>query len=242
MITNECRLYPFFDQLYCKFLHKNFIQDKTDVKIIELICPVIKLDPIQKEFDFGVRKTPIEYAKTEIAWYDSQSLSVEEIGKTAKIWQKVADKNGLINSNYGWCIYSKDNYEQYKNCLEELKNHKHSRRAVMIYQRPSMWNDFNKDGMSDFICTDGVQIFIRDDKLIYIIKQRSCDAIYGFFNDFYWHAIVYERLFNDLKLIYQNLEYDLIYYIPFSFHVYEKHFMMLEQMVEYYKQKLMELL
>ena len=234
MSTNEDRLSEFFLELNIKRLSEDFVVDKSGVKMVEILCPVMKLDPRQKTLDFGARKTPEEYVKTEIELYDSQSLSVEKIGKKSKIWQNVADKNGFINSNYGWCIYSKDNGEQYKSCLEELKQNKLSRRAVMIYQRPSMWEDYKRDCMSDFICTDGVQIFIRKDTLIYVAKQRSCDAIYGFFNDFYWHCVVYERLFEDLKKIYPKLKDGSIYYHPFSFHVYEKHFDMLRKMIEFY--------
>ncbi len=233
MPENENRLHKFFSQLNLDRLSEKFVIDKTGVKMVELLCPIMKLDPRQKELDFGVRKTPVKYAKAEIEWYDSQSLSVEEIGKKAEIWKKVADKNGLINSNYGWCIYSEENGNQYKNCLEELKQHELSRRAVMIYQRPSMWEDYKRDGMSDFMCTDGVQIFIRMNRLIYVAKQRSSDAIFGFFNDFYWHCVVYERLFDDLKKTYPELKDGAIYFHPFSFHVYERHFDMLEKMMEY---------
>jgi len=237
MQKNEDRLFEFFSELNNDRIRGHFVIDKSGVKMVETLCPIMKLDPRQKVLDFGARKTPEKYAKAEIEWYDSQSLSVEEIGKKAKIWRDVADKNGMINSNYGWCIYSEENGSQYKNCLEELKLNKFSRRAVMIYQRPSMWEDYNRDGMSDFMCTDGVQIFIRMDMLIYVVKQRSSDAIYGFFNDFYWHCVVYERLFDDLKKIYPELKDGAIYFHPFSFHVYERHFDMLENMVRSYDLK-----
>jgi len=101
----------------------------------------------------------------------------------------------------------------------------------MIYTRPSMQYDYSKDGMSDFICTFATQQFIRDNKLYYIVMMRSQDAIYGFFNDFYWHGIVYERLFNKLKEHYTDLEIGTIIWIANSFHVYERHFDMLRKII-----------
>lgn len=55
---------------------------------------------------------------------------------------------------------------------------------MMIYQRPQMQFQYNKNGMNDFICTNYAQLFIRNNKLIYIVDMRSNDAIFGFFNDF----------------------------------------------------------
>lgn len=105
-----------------------------------------------------------DYVQREEGWYNSMSLSVNDIpGGAPQIWKAVADKNGLINSNYGWCIYSPDNGFnaaehgelecQYTRTFAELKKNPESRRAMMIYTRPSMWLDYNKDGRSDFMCT-----------------------------------------------------------------------------------------
>ena len=142
-------------------------------------------------------------------------------------------KDGFINSNYGWCIYSKDNYKQYDNSLLELIKNQDSRRACMIYNRPSMWEDYKKDGMNEFICTFSTQQFIRNNKLIYIIYQRSADAIFGaLFVDFAWHCEVYIKLYNNLKKHYNNLEIGQIDFNCGSLHIYERHFEMLDKICE----------
>jgi thymidylate synthase len=61
--------------------------------------------------------------------------------------------------------------------------------------------------------------------------MRSNDAIYGFFNDFAWFATVQERLLNDLRETYNDLEMGSLVHIANSFHVYERHFDMLDKMV-----------
>ena len=171
----------------------------------------------------------------ELEWYLSQDLSVSEIGKIAKIWTMICSKDGFVNSNYGWCIFSKENYEQYQHVLRELQDNPASRRALMIYTRPSMWYDYNKNGMSDFICTNTVHCFIRNNKLLYIINQRSCDFWFGFRNDFAWHCYVYKKLCEDLQV---EADSSGIIYNADSLHVYEKHFNIIEEIYNKYSAKL----
>jgi thymidylate synthase len=82
-------------------------------------------------------------------------------------------------------------------------------------------------GMSDFICTLAHHFFIRDNKLHSVVNMRSNDAIYGFFNDFYWFATIQQRLLQDVNKFYQEVEMGQMYYNANSFHVYERHFNML---------------
>ena len=208
-----------------KYKNKEFVIDKTGVKLIELLgISYIVTEPVI----FGTLN--IDYANRELLWYKSMSLNVNDIPEGAPtIWKQVADKDGFINSNYGWAIWSQDNYNQYQCCLQELKNNQDTRRAIMIYTRPSMQIEYNKNGMSDFYCTNNVSCFIRKNKLIYIINQRSCDIIYGAKNDIFWHKHVHNCLLNDLKETYPYLEIgDMIHQVG-SLHCYERHFKFLKE-------------
>lgn len=202
-----------------KLKSEDFVIDKSGVKTIELVGESYIVD---EDIIFGTLNT--DYAKKEVQWYLSQSLNVYDIPKTPLIWKQVCDKDGNINSNYGWCIFSEENGSQYKNCIRELRKNKDTRRAMMIYTRPSMHTDYNKNGMSDFMCTNNVQILIRNNKLNYILNQRSCDSIFGFKNDIYWAKFVHNKILEDLKEDYPELELgDLIHQVG-SLHVYERHF------------------
>lgn len=174
-----------------------------------------------------------DYVHREEEWYNSQSLNVNDIpGGAPAIWKAVADKDGMINSNYGYCIYSPlngfahgtidqiaDNACQYNSALNELKNNPESRRAIMIYTRPSMWLDYNYNGRSDFMCTNTVQYLIRDGKLVSIVNMRSNDAVFGYKNDRAWQRHVQEKLAKEL-----NVEVgDLIWQVG-SLHVYSRHY------------------
>lgn len=170
-------------------------------------------------------KVDWDYVHREEQWYDSQSLKVDDIpGGAPAVWKAIADKTtGEINSNYGWTTYSKENGEQYSKVLAELKKNPESRRAVIIYTRPSMWEDYNKGGRSDFMCTNAVQYMIRDGVLHACVQMRSNDAVLGYKNDRAWQHTVLSRLANDL-----NVPVGDLFWSAGSLHVYERHFFLVD--------------
>lgn len=229
---NEIKLLPLIQSFANDLLNCTFVKDKSGVNLIEVINYSVQLNPQYKIIDFpGVRSTPINYVNAEIDWYNSQSLDVSEISKHAKIWSDIASSDNKVNSNYGYLIYSKENGEQFENCVMELTRNPESRKGIMIYTRPTLWQEWNKDGMSDFICTTSVQYFIRKNKLNAIVNMRSNDFIYGFFNDWYWQAHVYELVYNRLHAFYDDLEYGSIFWNANSMHIYERHFDMIKSLI-----------
>jgi thymidylate synthase len=195
---------------------QRFVTDKTGVKTIEMIGATFEAN---EPTIFGELNE--DYIDRELEWYKSMSLYVEDIpGKTPAIWQQVADRGGKINSNYGWAIWHKDNGLQYARVLNELSFAPNSRRAVMIYTRPSMWEDYNRDGMSDFMCTNAVQYMIRDEQLVAIVQMRSNDVVFGYRNDYAWQRYVADHLSEDLNL---TREPKIIWHVG-NLHVYERHF------------------
>lgn len=232
MNKNEKIIMQLFDKLHNDLVAKKFVTDRSGVKTVEKInVNINNLDPYQKELVFNGRRTPIKYVEKEKEWYNSMSLNIKGYVDDVKIWQDVADKHGFVNSNYGWCIYSVENSKQFVNSVEVLKKNPFSRRSVMIYNRPSMQYDYNRDGMNDFMCTFSTQHFIRDNKLEYIVNQRSMDMIFGLFNDLAWHQEVYGKMFDALKSVYSDLDVGSISFNVGSAHVYERHFSMLEKIV-----------
>lgn len=208
-----------------------FVIDKSNVKMVERTGVLLHLNPMRPVIDVGVRRTNLEYTRKEIGWYESQSRSIKGYVDDVAIWKQVADKDDIVNSNYGWCIFSKENGSQFVNVVHELVDHPASRRASMIYTRPSMWTDATENGRNDFMCTWGVQVFIRNGCLEYQVMQRSCDMIFGFFNDFYWHCYVYNLLLETLRGRGMTINPITMDYFINSLHVYERHFPMLEKLL-----------
>ena len=216
------------DEFARKFELGEFVTDKTGVKCVEIINASFIAN---EETIFGA--TNKDYIERELNWYLSTSLFVKDIpGNVPKIWQDVASNRGKINSNYGWAIYSEDNHHQYLNCLQQLVENKDSRRACMIYNRPSMQYDYKEDGMSDFMCTYSVQYMIRDNKLHAFVYMRSNDSIFGYRNDYAWQEYVFIELFKDLLPTYPELQTGEIFWNAASLHIYERHFNYIEKYIK----------
>jgi|TARA_B110000495_G_scaffold44633_1_gene36727 thymidylate synthase len=200
--------------------------DKTGVRCIELIGASFEAD---EPAIFG--EPNIEYIQAELGWYQSQSLDINDIyGKNSgkkppAAWQYAASDRGFVHSNYGYLTGSEDNGSQYKNCKEELIKNPNSRRAVMIYQRPSIWTEYDIDGASDFICTNSVAYYIRKDKLHCSVSMRSNDVVYGYKNDYAWQQFLLHNFAADLSasLDYEITAGKMIWQVQ-NLHVYEKHF------------------
>ena len=192
-----------------------FVTDKSGVKTIEIMNASFVAD---EPSIFGTLND--DYIERELRWYKSMSLNVNDIpAPVPQIWKSVATKDGRINSNYGWCIYSQENGMQFFKCVDELKRNPDSRRAIMIYTRPSMQEDYNKDGMSDFMCTNTVQYLVRNGQVHALVYMRSNDAVFGYKNDYAWQKYVLNHVSQETGIPAGN-----IYWNVASLHVYERHF------------------
>lgn len=181
--------------------------------------------------DYFWLKPNEEYIDREIRWYRSKSRYVDDIeGSTPKIWEQVSSRHGRINSNYGWCVFSEENDHQYIKVLDELIRDRNTRRAVMIYTRPTMHEDAYDDGMCDFMCTNAVIYQIRGDRMNAIVQMRSNDAIYGYRNDVAWQRYMLRRLvrhYNHNMQLTMNenkmVEVGDITWQVASMHIYRRH-------------------
>lgn len=218
---NPLKVYDIREAFCEAYLDGDFVIDKTGVKTIEVIGASFIAD---EPTIFG--EVNDEYVKRELDWYLSQSLYVKDIPPPVpKIWESVASKDGKINSNYGYLIFSKENGSQYEKVRNELIANPNSRRAVMIYTRPSMHSDYNQGGMSDFICTNAVQYMIRDDTVYAVVQMRSNDVVFGYRNDYAWQMYVLEKLTLEINaLAERKLNVGGIVWQVGSLHVYERHF------------------
>ena len=208
--------------------NEEFVTDRTGQKTIEMLGATFLAD---EPAIFG---TPNEsYIEIEKAWYESQSTNVNWITDTynrnvPEAWKYAANTYGEINSNYGHIIYSDKYHHQFGRVLDELLTNKDGRRATMVYTRPSIWEEYNEDGKNDFICTNAVTYYIRDNWLQSVVQMRSNDVVFGYKNDYAWQLYVLEQLVKDYNDCKENgvpelKAGDLIWQVQ-NLHVYERHF------------------
>ena len=207
-----------------KLLNEKFVTDRTGQKTIEIIGASFHAD---QPAIFGSPNE--EYIQKELMWYKGRITNVNAMnGKVPQAWKLAANDFGEVNSNYGQLIYADKYHHQYGRVLDELLENPDGRRASMIYNRPSIWEEYNENGKSDFICTNAVTYYIRDDKLHCVVQMRSNDVVFGYKNDYAWQLFVLEdmvRDYNDCKTdTYEEITAGNIMWQVQNLHVYERHF------------------
>ena len=196
---------------------ENFTVDRTNSKTIELIGASFIAD---EEAIFGEPNVP--YIDAELDWYLGCSTNINDIrykDEPPKAWQYAANEYGEINSNYGKLIFDDKYYRQFDNVVNELNHEPDSRRAVMIYNRPSIWTEFDENGKNDFICTNAVSYYIRDGYLQSVVQMRSNDVVFGYKNDYAWQRYVMNMVANEV-----DCEVGSLIWQVQNLHVYERHF------------------
>jgi thymidylate synthase len=221
--VNDIRA-EFIDRLAAQ----DFTIDKTDAKTIEIIGASFLAD---EAAIFG--EVNQDYVNAEIDWYLSMSTNINDIYREKReppaAWQYSANEYGEINSNYGKLIFDEKYYGQFEMVLRELINNPDGRRATMVYNRPSIWVEFDEDGKNDFICTNAVTYYIRDDQLHAVVQMRSNDVVFGYKNDRAWQKYIMEELCDTINSSSVRMFDDdispgnLIWQVQ-NLHVYERHF------------------
>lgn len=218
------------DDIYNSLVDKINEQPLLQNGTRELLCPnVIEFNPFVQ-----LSRAHQAYVNAELDWYKSMELNIKAQPVIAKnpIWQNVATKEGRVNSNYGWCVFSEENKSQYKHAVRALIKDKLSRQSVCVYIRPEIQLIHN-DGIHavhDFICTFCTHHFIRNNKLEYIVYMRSNDIEYGLPYDLAWHQFVFKSMLNDIITSgelcdipeYKYLEPGSIWWHASSLHKYER--------------------
>lgn len=214
----------FIDELKAE----RFTTDKTGIPTIEMLGASFIAD---EPSIFG--KPNQKYIDAELKWYESQSTNIYDIyrdGDAPEAWKYSADVHGNVNSNYGHLVFSHKYFDQFACAFNELQTNPDSRRAQMIYNRPSIWVEYDEAGKSDFICTNAQTFYIRDGKLHMVSQMRSNDVIYGYKNDYAWAQYLMDKFvksWNEMEAIYSKhgeiTKGDLIWQVM-NLHVYSRHF------------------
>ena len=138
-----------------------------------------------------------DYAEAEWQWYLSGDNNISKLGelygKIPEIWKRMADKEGFVNSNYGWQWKRGDQLDEVVDLLKT--NPKTRQAAISIYDRKEGYMYDN-----DTPCTYAVQFTIFKDKLDMCVTMRSNDLWFGFCNDQYCFSKLQELVAIKLEI------------------------------------------
>jgi thymidylate synthase len=124
----------------------------------------------------------------------------------------MSDDGRTVNSNYGYCIKYKFDFNQWDEVVRELVTNPSSRRAVIHIKSP-----YDNTNSKDVNCTVCLQFFIRDNKLYLTTYMRSNDLWMGFPYDVFQFTCM--QIVMAIEL---GLEIGTYTHIAGSLHLYER--------------------
>lgn len=183
------------------------------------------LPPYVRFQNFAARKFKLSYTLKEFQWYLRGDRFDRSICDHAKIWQDIVNDDGSINSNYGQYIFhGPDN--QFDNVVRTLVADRDSRRASIAI----LGRDHLLSSTKDVPCTHAIDFRIRDGELNMSVLMRSQDGIFGMASDAPCFSFVHEMVLEALRETYPDLRLGNYHHFAGSFHVYERHFGMLNEL------------
>ena len=170
-------------------------------------------NPMDNLIDDEDRNWKWDYAEAEWKWYLSGNNNISKLGelygKVPEIWRRMADREGFVNSNYGWQWRRGG---QLDDVIDMLRIHPKTRQAaISIYDRKEGYMYDN-----DTPCTYAVQFTIIEQKLNMCVTMRSNDLWYGFCNDQYCFSKLQELVATELGLSIGNY-----YHFAHNLHLYD---------------------
>lgn len=207
-----------------------------DLLVTELENHVYTLPPYVRFCNFEARKLNVPYIKREFLWYLRGVASDLEITNHASMWKSLVREDKTINSNYGQYIFSLERDDhisglcQFDAAVKLLGSDKDSRRASMVILKSKHVKELES---KDVPCTYALNFRIRDNKLKMTVHMRSQDAIFGMGNDAPCFSFIHEMMYVTVRdTYYPELEMGEYCHFADSFHLYERHFEMLDKIVD----------
>jgi thymidylate synthase len=187
-------------------------QDFDNTKAI-FNCGFYIQNPLDNNINSEIRNWKKEYAEAEWQWYLSGDQNIDKLGeiygKIPPIWERMADDNGNVNSNYGyqWKRNGQLNYIVSK--LQDKPDTRHA--TISIYDGKEASSKYTYDTP----CTYAVQFSVIQNKLCMSVYMRSNDLWYGFCNDQYCFSMLQKLVSERL-----NMDAGWYYHHAHNMHIY----------------------
>ena len=213
------------------------------LKVKESLITGFSIDPVLPCADFESRGFNWKYFAGELAWYLLKYRDTDFIDKFSNFWKNIKNEDGTVNSNYGNLLLTKieeikANSSSLKDSIKRdlstsqiawvvnsLKKDKSSRQAIAYIGG----SRFQYEGNKDFVCTQYLLFFIRDNKLNMKVQMRSNDIFYGLTYDAPWFSTVHQNVYLELLEVYPELELGQYFHYSDNTHFYERHFELAEK-------------
>jgi thymidylate synthase len=174
--------------------------------------------------DFEARKFNFKYLAGETYWYLLRNNSTEVIDMFSSFWKNIKNPDGTVNSNYGKILLGK----QMNWVINSLKKDRDTRQAIAYVGG----SDFQFEGNKDFVCTQYLLFFIRNNELHMKVQMRSNDMAYGTTYDLPWFSTIHQTVYLNLLETYPELQLGGYFHFSDNTHYYERHFDTMLKIIE----------
>lgn len=215
-----------YTALFTNTMTEGRLTSPRGMLIREHLDAQIELSPVWPFQDFKDRKYDIEYFKHEMRWKLGASKYDESIKAHAKMWESVQNPDGTFNSNYGQFWFGQQ--MGFWKVVQELTKDKNSRRATI----PMLSDAHLSPETIDTVCTEAVTFHIRDHHLYMSVHMRSSDQIFGLGTDVPTFSVLFMLVLGMLREVYPGLGVGTIKLTAASSHIYERHFAMVNRIIE----------
>lgn len=204
---------PDADTLFERVIEKleTVVDDNVAKEIVN--ANLTLLDPTRNTMCQCIRKMPIRYAIGELLWYDSRNKTAKAIEPFSKFWSLIAETDGTVNSNYGYCIHDKFDFDQWEFVKDILSKDPSSRQAIVHIKEP---RDLRTNPTKDLNCTIALQFLVRNGALHLITTMRSNDVWLGLPYDVFNFTCMQIRMAMEL-----GLDIGVYYHNAGSLHLYK---------------------
>lgn len=208
------------------------------LEVKESLITSIEIDPQYPCIDFKDRGFNWKYFAGELAWYLLKSRETHLIDEFSNFWKNIKNEDGSVNSNYGNILLTKvdevkanshslkDSFErdlgtsQVAWVVNSLKKDMYSRQAIAYIGG----SKFQYEGNKDFVCTQYLLFFIRNNELHMKVQMRSNDIFYGLTYDAPWFSTVHQNIYLELLETYPDLKLGKYIHSSDNSHFYKRHF------------------
>ena len=197
-----------------EYLHDKILREGIDFADTKALFNVgfYITEPLANAITNKERNWKFDYAEAEWQWYLSGDNHIKKLGdiygKVPKIWKRMADDRGYVNSNYGW---QWNRQEQLSKVISMLKGNTETRQAtISIYDGKEI-----QEYKHDTPCTYAIQFTILHGRLNMCVTMRSNDLWYGFCNDQYCFSELQRLVSTQL-----NVEPGTYYHFAHNMHLY----------------------
>lgn len=242
-----------FDHLYLNVVknvntHPQFMCAPRGSKIKEELVVTLQLnDPRHRLIKSFARDPSYAFGVGEFLWYWQGKNDLKTMLYYNRRMASFSDDGEHLNSAYGlrlmgkkYWIHGDDPVSQWETCKKTLIDDPDSRRAVMLINDQVDQRAATYVGSKDVPCTLSLQFFIRYGMLYLHANMRSNDVIWGLPYDLFSFTLLQECMMLELRESMSSLELGSYFHTAGSMHVYERHFLMADRIVDEYVSRSLE--